>query len=66
MQSSRALAHRRCLAIVNAEVLLDGRREGPRAAEHAGRGAAHQDVVLAHGRAVEHGVECGDLHTLQV
>ena len=54
-------AHRGGLAVVHPQVVFDGLVDGSRAAEHAGRGATHHDVVLAHLASVEHRVERGHL-----
>ena len=49
------------MAVLDAQVVLDGLVDAASAAQHAGRGAADHDVVLAHLAAVEHGVEGGHL-----
>mmetsp|Transcript_13420 Transcript_13420/g.34620 ORF Transcript_13420/g.34620 Transcript_13420/m.34620 type:complete len:252 (-) Transcript_13420:46-801(-) len=63
--TQREHAIRSGLAIIaEAEVLAQGILQGSGASDHAGGGAAHHEVVLAHLRPVEHGVEGGDLvHT---
>jgi len=55
-------AHRGGLAVVHPQVVLDGLVDGPGAAQHAGGGATHHDVVLAHLAAIKHRVERGHLH----
>lgn len=57
-------AHRGGLPIVDAQVGLDGGGDAARAAQHAGRGAADENVVLADGGAVEHGIERGHLRSV--
>mmetsp|Transcript_1198 Transcript_1198/g.3012 ORF Transcript_1198/g.3012 Transcript_1198/m.3012 type:complete len:209 (+) Transcript_1198:652-1278(+) len=54
---------------LDAEVVLDGRLDGLRAADHAGRRAAQLDEILADLGPVEHGVERRhfvDLHGLDL
>jgi len=48
------------LAVLDAQVVLDGSFDILGAADHAGCGAAELDEVLSYLGAVEHGVETGD------